>query len=377
MNDDRLRVAMFVSNYLPHPGGLEVMVWNLARGLARRHDVVLVTSEYDGVRGVSHEDGMTVHRLPATHLTERFGVPYPVPLGPGLRAALRDAERADVVHAHGALYAQSILARRLATRLGAPFVVTEHGGFVRYSSALLNAVQRRAWRAIGFPLVRGADAVVTYNARVHAELARDSGRAIDFVGNGVEAERFRPRSAEERRAARRAFGLPEDAVLALFAARESEKKNLDALLRADREGYTLVVCGWERNLSGPSLVDLGVVPYPRMADLFASVDLMVHPASGEGFPLAVQEAVASGLPVVLLWDEGYARWMPRDVVAACDGVDEVVSRLAALAADPAGRACLGRRAREWAQSHWSWDATVAAYEGIYDRIATGHADAER
>jgi glycosyltransferase involved in cell wall biosynthesis len=193
----------------------------------------------------------------------------------------------------------------------------------------------------------------------------------------VEVERFHPRSAEERRAARRAFGLPEDTVLALFAARESEKKNLDALLRADRPGYTLVVCGWERNLAGASLVDLGVVPYPRMADLFAAVDLMVHPASGEGFPLAVQEAVASGLPVVLLWDEGYARWMPRDVVAACDSVDEVVARLAALAVDPAARTSLGRRAREWADGHWSWDSTIAAYEGIYDRIATGHDDAER
>ena len=374
---DRRRVAMFVSNYLPHPGGLEVMVWNLARGLARRHDVVLITSEYGGVRGVSREDGMTVHRLPATHVTERFGVPYPLPTGPGLRAALRDAEGADVVHAHGALYAQSILARRLATRLGAPFVLTEHVGFVGYSSALVNAVQRMAWRTIGFPLVRGADAVVTYNARVHAELGRDSGRSIDFAGNGVEVERFRPRSAEERRATRRAFGLPEDALLALFAARDSEKKNLDVLLRAKRAGYTLVVCGWERNLSGASLVDLGVVPYPRMADLFASVDIMVHPASGEGFPLAVQEAVASGLPVVLLWDEGYARWMPRDVVAACDSVDDVVSRLAALAADPAARVCLSRRAREWAQEHWSWDGTVAAYDEIYDRVLTGHADAER
>ena len=67
------KVAMFVSNYIPHPGGLEVMVWNLARGLARRHEVVLVTSAYDGVHGVSREDGMTVHRLPAIHLTERFG----------------------------------------------------------------------------------------------------------------------------------------------------------------------------------------------------------------------------------------------------------------------------------------------------------------
>ena len=367
MSSDSLRIAMFVSNYLPHPGGLEVMVWNLARGLARRHRVVLVTSEYDGVRGVSVEDGMTVHRLPAMHLTERFGVPYPVPRGPGLRAALRGVQGVDVVQTHGALYAQSMLAHVLARRGGVPLVLTEHVGFVTYSSAALNAIQRAAWSAIGFPLVRAADAVVTYNARVHAQLSHDSGRAVHYVGNGVDVDRFRPRPPEERAALRRTFGLPETGTLALFAGRDSEKKNLDVLLRAQRHGYTLVVCGWERNLSGPSLVDLGVLPHGRMADLFSCVDMMVHPASGEGFPLAVQEAIASGLPVVLMWDDGYARWMPRGVVDACDTVPEIPERVATLAHEPERRSVLSRAARTWAVERWSWAATVESYEQIYHR----------
>ena len=369
MSHARRRIAMFVSNYLPHPGGLEVMVWNLACGLAQRHDVVLVTSAYGGKSGVSHEDGMTVHRLPAVHLTERLGVPYPVPMGPGLRAALRDVGDATIVHAHGALYAQSVLARAVARRLRAPFVLTEHVGFVTYSSGVLNAVQRAAWSMIGFPLVRGADAVVTYNARVHERLGSDSGREVHYVGNGVDVARFQPRPAEERRALRRSFGLPEDGVLALFAGRESEKKNLDVLLRAERDGYTLVVCGWERNLTGRALVDLGVVPYARMADLYACTDVMLHPASGEGFPLAVQEAVASGLPVVLLWDEGYARWMPRTLVVACDAPRQVPDRMAELARDPARRAELADAGRAWARAKWSWDGTVMAYERIYDDVA--------
>jgi glycosyltransferase involved in cell wall biosynthesis len=371
MNERRLRVAMFVSNYLPHPGGLEVMVWNLARGLARKHDVVLVTSAYGGASGVSHEDGMTIHRLPATHLAERFGVPYPTPLGPGLRAALRDVGNADVVHAHGALYLQSMLARRVARRVGAPLVVTEHVGFVTYSSAMLNAIQRLAWKLVGFPLVRRADAVVTYNARVHAELARDTRRNIQFVGNGVDLERFRPREHEDRRLLRRSFGLPEEETLVLFAGRDSPKKNLDVLLRAPRNGYTLVVCGWERNLVGPALVDLGVVPYARMADLFACVDVMAHPASGEGFPLAVQESLASGVPVALLWDDGYARWLPRSLVGACDQAGEVPTRVAALAADREARHVMGLNGREWAVERWSWKATVATYEAIYTEAIDG------
>ena len=369
MSGEPLRIAMFVSNYLPHPGGLEVMVWNLASGLARRHDVVLVTSAYDGKHGVSREDGMTVHRLPAAHFTERLGVPYPVPIGPGVRRAWRDVQGATIVHAHGALYAQSLLARAVARRREAPFVLTEHVGFVSYSSGTLNAIQRAAWAVIGFPLVRAADAVITYNARVRERLSRDSGRELQYVGNGVDVERFKPRPPEARRALRRSFGLPEDGVLALFAGRESEKKNLDVLLRAEREGYTLVVCGWERNLTGRALVDLGVIPYARMADLYACADVMVHPASGEGFPLAVQEAVASGLPVVLLWDDGYARWMPRTLVVACDALHEVPEQLAELARNAGRRAELSGAGRAWAAEQWSWDATVRAYERIYYDVA--------
>jgi glycosyltransferase involved in cell wall biosynthesis len=369
MSHHRRRIAMFVSNYPPHRGGLEIMAWNLASGLARRHDVVLVTSAFDGRRGVSREDGMTVHRLPTLHFTERLGVPYPMPIGPGLGRAWRDLRGATIVHTHGALYAQSMLAHVVARRLGAPLVLTEHVGFVSYSSSMLNAVQRAAWSAIGFPLVRAADAVVTYNARVRERLSRDASRAVHYIGNGVDVERFQPRPSEGRRALRRSFGLPEDGVLALFAGRESEKKNLDVLLRAERDGYTLVVCGWERNLTGQALVDLGVVPYARMADLYACTDVMVHPASGEGFPLAVQEAVASGLPVVLLWDEGYARWLPRTIVVACETPNEVPARLAELARNPARRAELGAASRAWAAEQWSWDATVTAYERIYDDVA--------
>jgi glycosyltransferase involved in cell wall biosynthesis len=366
---------MFASAHPPHPGGLEVMVWNLTRGLARRHAVVLVTAAYGSARGVSTEHGVNIHRLPTVHVTERFGVPYPMPTGPGVRAALLAAGAADVVHAHGALYAQTVLARRVAARARVPQVLTEHVGFVPYRSRALNAVQRTAWSTLGFPTVRRAHAIVTYNARVHEQLARDSGREIRFIGNGVDVDRFRPRPPEERRAIRRSFGLPEVGTLALFAGRDSEKKNLDVLIRARRDAYTLVVCGWQRNLEGPALVDLGLVPYARMADLFACVDLMVHPASGEGFPLAVQESVASGVPVVLLWDDGYARWMPRTLVAAVETVAEVVPRLDALAVDEGARATMGAVGREWAVRHWSWEATVSAYEELYREVIRGDAHA--
>ncbi len=359
-----MKIAMFVSNYLPHPGGLEVMVWNLARGLARRHDVVLVTSAYDGVHGVSQEDGMTVHRLPAVHVTERLSVPYPVPMGPGVRAALSATRGADIVHAHGALYLQTLLARGVARRARAPLVLTEHVGFVEYESASLNAIQRCAWYLVGDPVVRDADAVVARGARVQDWLAQRLRPDVRFVGNGVDLCAFQ-RRALDRREVRRSFGLPEEGTLVLWAGREAAKKNLDLALGIPRDDFTLVVCGWKRDLVGERLVDLGNIPHERMAALYGCADIMLHTATGEGFPLAVQESVASGLPVVLLWDESYARWMRRDVVAAVEQAANLAPTLVSLAKDPDQRESLARAGRAWAERHWSWEATVAAYEEIY------------
>ena len=144
-----MRIGMLCHNYPPHPGGLEVMVRNLASGLAKRHDVTLVTSAFDGAEGKTVEDGMTVHRVPAFHATERMGIPYPIPMGSALGAALRALTSVDLLHAHGALYATSMHAARLARRRTVPLVVTEHVGFVDYPSWMVNAVEAVAWSTIG------------------------------------------------------------------------------------------------------------------------------------------------------------------------------------------------------------------------------------
>ena len=359
---------MFAHTYLPHAGGIEVVVWNLARRLAAKHDVTIVSSAFADATGVSLEDGMEVHRLPTLHAAERAGVPYPVPTGAGIRRAMDAVRDADVVHAHGALYAQTLMARRAARAAKAPLVLTEHVGFVDYPQRTLNGIQSLAWRAIGDGTLARSEALVALSSRVHGWLEARAGREVHFVGNGVDCETFRPRRAAERAELRRALGLPEDETLVLFVGRESAKKNLDVALSMPRDGYTLVVCGAARGLRGDRLVDLGVLPHERMAGLFGCVDLMVHPATGEGFPLAVQESMASGVPVVLLWDDGYSRLVPRELVVACDAPREMANGVAALVGDGSRRARLGAAARSWAKREWSWEANVAGYERIYQDV---------
>src|SRR3954470_11142390 len=109
-----MRIGILCHNYVPHPGGLEIMVQNLANGLARRHEVTIVASGWRGKHGVSLENGATLHRLPSLHVAEDMGVPYPLQLGLGVPGALAALRRADVLHAHGALYTTSVAAAALS-----------------------------------------------------------------------------------------------------------------------------------------------------------------------------------------------------------------------------------------------------------------------
>lgn len=359
-----MRIGVATHNYPPHPGGLETLVHGLTRGFAREHEVAVVSTAWQDRRGISTEDGATVHRLPAWHGAEQRGVPYAMPFGPGVLRAHAALRSSDVLHAHGCLYSTTLLAL-LARRRGVPLIVTEHVGFVHYQSETLNAVQRLAWTLIGGPVVGRAAKVISYNSRVRDWLAARFGEdKVAFIPNGVDTVAFQPASSADQRAARARLGLPAEGVLALFVGRAAQKKNLDAVLRLPAQGYRLAVCGAERSLP-TEILNLGVLPHGTMPEVFAAADFLLHAATGEGFPVAIQEAMASGLPVVLLWDSGYSGSVDRDAVVAVDTLADLEHATSEVALDAELRRRLGESSREYALRNWNWDTTVQRHHDVF------------
>ncbi|MCP4204049.1 MAG: glycosyltransferase family 4 protein [bacterium] len=360
-----MRIGVATHNYPPHPGGLETLVHGLTRGFARQHEVAVVSTAWENRWGVSTEDGATVHRLPAWHGAEERGVPYAMPLGPGVRRAHAALRACDVLHAHGCLYSTTLLAL-LARRRRVPLIITEHVGFVHYPSRTLNAIQRLAWTLIGGPVVRRAAKVISYNSRVRDALAARFGEhKVAFIPNGVDTVTFHPVSSSDQQAARARLGLPTEGVLALFVGRAAQKKNLDTVLGMPARGYRLAVCGAERSLPA-EVLNLGVLPHDTMPEVFAAADFLLHAATGEGFPVAIQEAMASGLPVVLLWDPGYTGSVDRDAVVAVDTLADLEHATTEVAADSELRRRLGESSREYALRNWNWDTTVQRHYDVFE-----------
>jgi glycosyltransferase involved in cell wall biosynthesis len=103
--------------------------------------------------------------------------------------------------------------------------------------------------------------------------------------------------------------------------------------------------------------------------LYDGADVFALPSQNENFGLVVTEAMARGCPVVVS-SEAYS----SEHVAAADAgkvvplrVPELTAALRSMLADPAGRAAMGRRGREYARRHLGWDTIADSVLEMYSR----------
>lgn len=322
-----------VSNYLPpRAGGIEVVVDALAREyVANGHEVTVV-----GYAAPSHEPPDAPYaRMPigGWNGLEGRNVPLPI-IGPRSSARIRRAMRgADAIHVHGLPYPSSLVALQLAPR-NARVIVTEHVGSIPFDSSLLDRLQREALR-IGLRLAARRGATVTVlNDRVTHELNAIRKRVnIVKVHNGVDRSVFRPPTTAERVDARAALGLSRSTVL--VAARRSQKKRYDLVSEVARQldGVDVLVCGHDTDLLEnlpPNVRVFGEVDRDTIRSLYHAADLLLLPSEGEGVPLVLLEAMASGLPVVFGEDVDVARELPQSLVMSPrepTALAEVIKRL--------------------------------------------------
>jgi glycosyltransferase involved in cell wall biosynthesis len=144
--------------------------------------------------------------------------------------------------------------------------------------------------------------------------------------------------------------------------------------------YDLVFVGGESRpveigRAGGRIYYLGTVPRVKMQEIYRAVDVFCLPSQGEGFPLTVQEAMASGLPVVTTDDEAYRPYeVPSDAICfVSPNQTELGRELRQLSDDAALRAELGCRAREYACSQFSWDVHATRLERLYQQVRAARA----
>ncbi|HEM46459.1 MAG TPA: glycosyltransferase family 1 protein, partial [Alphaproteobacteria bacterium] len=269
-----------------------------------------------------------------------------------LRACVDEAAP-DLVHAH--LFHASAAARLFIR--GRPIISHVH----------VEERRVRGYMTVERLLAGRAAAQVCVSEAVAAHIVRKAGVGRDkirVIRNAVELSRFRNLSAKS--AAKERLGLPA-APLVGCVARLDRQKGIRFLLQAfarlreDRTYLALVGDGPLRPRLEAQAASLGVGDrvifageVPDVAPWLAAFDLFALPSLWEGMPLALGEAMASGLPVVATAVSG----TPEMVSDGATGLlvppgdpDALAGALGRLLDDGELSARLGAGAAGWATSH--------------------------
>lgn len=372
-----LRVGMVTHFMPPHMGGVEVMAEALFGTYAAAGCEVRWVASREPATAAPHERGRV--RVGCWNgLERRLGVPYPL-WGP---AAVREVARlvrwADVLHVHDCLYPGSALTVLLARRARKPVLLSQHVGFVRYPSVLLNGLERLAYQTLGRAVLRHVSHVVFCTQAAEEFVIALLGRqpeAASTILNGIDIERFRPPTPEERVKARRTLGLRESDPVVLFVGRLVEKKGAALFLEVSRRmpsyHFLMVGDGPLRPVGADNLTWLPFVPPEGMTSVYQAADLFLLPSHSEGFPLAIQEAMAAGVPVVLPKGEAFTALLERE--GACLLAERTPAALCTvldrLRETPELAAAVGARSREIVVKEWNLEAMETRYLALIRDLA--------
>lgn len=354
--------------------------------ISRGHDVEQIAA---GLPGDPRADqappgGLVVRRARAWNvMEERTGLPYPL-YGPGLVRLLRQKIAwADVVHAHGFLFLPSIISLSLAKGRGRRSggqparVLTEYGARGAYESRFIRALEWTAIRTYGVRTLRSAQAVVAVNERI-AAFVRDMAPGTEIVGipQGVDTEAYRPPRRGEREALRESLGW-DDRPRILFVGRLVPRKGAQLAAEVARllgDDVELVLAGPGTLEDAPSNVEtLGKVSAAKVAELYRAADCFLLPSIAEGFPVAAQEAIASGLPVILADDPVYAPYLegaPEGVVVAQREVGALAGGLRSLDCGRSLNSHQRERLAAFAAERYSLARSVDRHEELYARLVS-------
>jgi phosphatidylinositol alpha 1,6-mannosyltransferase len=367
-----MRVALVTESFLPDVNGVAHSVVRAAEHLLRRghQPMVIAPQPPPAVRDVRVDVPYPVVRIASVRMPGypqiRLGLPTPTMTG-----AMR-SHGTDVVHL-ASPFVLGAWGMAAARSLKLPTVAVYQTDVAAYARAYrVGMTEGAAWRWIR-TVHNAANRTLVPSSESGLALTAHGVERIHLWRRGVDDVQFHP--------GRRTIGMrrvlaPDNEVVVGFVGRLAVEKQIDLLGDVSRlPGVRLVIVG--DGPAGPALRRalprakfLGVRRGRQLARIYASFDIFAHTGPYETFGQAVQEAMASGLPVVApnaggpvdLVQHGRTGYLVPPFEA--DGFTTAVRE---LAADPDRRAAFGAAGRQAIEGR-SWSAVGDELIGHYEDV---------
>ena len=292
-----LRVVVVTESFLPQVNGVTNSVLRILEHLrAEGHQALVIAPESSG--GITEYAGFRVKRVPSLEMKGLLPVGFPQKM----IEPLIDGFNPDVIHLASPFFLGNY-ASRVAERLDIPTLSvyqTDIAGFARHYGLTVAHDSLKRW-------------VAKIHKRTTRTLAPSNWSCEDLKSTGVPNVHLWPRgvdsqkfSPEKRDINLRCelLGDRPDRKLVGYVGRLANEKRIDDLATLDaRDDIQLVIVGegparsrLERVLKNARFV--GYQSGEDLARYYASLDIFVHTGKHETFCQSVQEALASGVPVI-------------------------------------------------------------------------------
>lgn len=271
-----------------------------------------------------------------------------------------EEEHFDLVHCHTPM--GGALARLAAhhTKTG-PVIYTAHGFHFFKGAPLVNWL---CYYPVEWALSRYTDVLICINEEDYDRAKRrfHAKKVVRIPGVGVDCERIAAVSID-RDQKRKSLGISKDQKVLLYVGEMTKNKNhrllIEAVARLHDKNLVCVLCGHgqeEQHLRelaealhvADQILFLG---YRKdVLEIYRIADVFVFPSMREGLPVALIEAMASGLPAVCSDIRGNTDLIKdKNVLLPPTDVDGFCNAISAVLSDENYRKALGNRNRKAAQ----------------------------
>ena len=291
-----MRIAVVTEAFLPQVNGVTNSVLRLLEFCdAQGHDVLIIAPESEGAP--SEYLGYKIKHVPS--ISMRKLIPMAVPkkyLEP-----LLEGYAPDVIHLASPIFLGHYVAR-IARKMGIPTVSvyqTDIAGFARHYGLTIAHNTLKKWVS---RIHQASDITLAPSKWACRDLEQSGVKNVRLWKRGVDLVNFTPSRRDESLRSNIAGGKKK--LIIGYVGRIANEKRIDDLKILNEQGdIQLVIVGdgpaaprIKRELPGARFV--GYQSGTELARYVASFDIFVHTGKHETFCQGIQEALASGVPVI-------------------------------------------------------------------------------
>jgi len=355
---------LVTNDFPPKIGGIQNLLYEWWRRLPSESFAVL-TSPYSGSKQFDAAQSFEIRRT-----REPVLLPHPL-------MVRKINKMAKQVGAELVVLDPALPLGLIGPNLNLPYAVVLHGAEIVVPGRL-PVVSRLLSRVLN-----NAELIIASGSYPAAEASRvcRSSKRIDVITPGVDIQRFKVLSSEQRIEARKQFGVAEDAELIVGISRLVPRKGFDVLIRAvarlaiEFPKLRLIVGGdgrdrarlerIARELMSPTTF-LGRVSDDDLPKLYGCADINAMLCRSrwmgleqEGFGIVFAEAAACGVPQIAGRSGGASDAVDHDITGLIvedpTRVDDVVSSLRRLLVDKSQLLKMGQASRLRAENLFDYD----------------------